>query len=181
MDVPRGDKNISGNEIYKLVTGAVIEESPSFLHTAYMPQVMKYVYETTGVPIAVVTARKPETLDVTSRWLEEHLDGIPFHAYIIDGPLKEDTIHLLSAHIFVDDRWKTIERMVDEIEYPVLYNRPWNMGRPVELPVSRVRDLRDIIPLLNIWAHRGVMDWPDTLPYPKPNGERNNKRYATIT
>jgi uncharacterized HAD superfamily protein len=160
--------NVSGNQVYKDVTEAVLKESPSFLHTPYMPEVMRYVYETTGAPIAVVTARKPETVDVTARWLFEHLDGIPFHAYIINGLPKMVALDLLRVRIFVDDRFKTIKGLRNEIEYPVLYNRPWNMDRPVDLPVARVRDLRDIVPLLNIVAHRGIMDWPDTLPYPKP-------------
>jgi hypothetical protein len=129
---------------------------------------MKYVHEVTGVPIAVVTARNSRAVGVTNRWLEEHLDGTPFHAYIINGVGKGDTLKLLSARVFVDDRWNTIKHMLGYIEYPVLYTRPWNTGRPIDLPVPRVRDLRDIIPLLNIVARRGIMDWPDALPYPNP-------------
>jgi hypothetical protein len=161
-------------EIGKVVDTYVMEESPSALPSPFMSDVMKYVHELTGVPIAVVTARNDRTVGVTKRWLEEHLDGTPFHAYIINGPGKEDTLSLLKASIFVDDRWNTINGLVSKIRYPVLYTRPWNTGRPIDLPVPRVRDLRDIIPLLNIVARRGIMDWPDALPYPKLNNERGD-------
>jgi hypothetical protein len=165
-------KGVGYKEMSKVVNTYLMEESPSALATPFLADVMRYVHEVTGVPIAVVTARSDHTVGVTKRWLEEHLDGTPFNAYIINGPLKEATLDLLNAQIFVDDRWKTIERMYNNnIRFPVLYTRPWNTGRPVDLPVARVRDLRDIIPLLNIVTRRGIMDWPDTLPYPEPKNE----------
>jgi hypothetical protein len=159
-------------EMSKVVNTYVTEESPSALPSPYLAGVMKYVHKVTGVPIAVVTARHSRAVGVTKRWLEEHLDGTPFHAYIINGAGKEDTLKLLSVRVFVDDRWNTIKHMVGEIEYPILYTRPWNSGRPIDLPVLRVRDLRDIIPLLNITLGRVPTDWPDGLPH--PNTERGD-------
>jgi hypothetical protein len=170
----------SNGEVGRIVNDYIMEESPSALATPFIAPVLKYVYKVTGVPISVVTARWNGAVGVTKRWLDEHLDGVPFHAYIVNGSSKIDVLNLMHTRIFVDDRFKTIKDMVGEIEYPVLYTRPWNVGRPVDLGVPRVRDLRDIIPLLNIVARRNIMDWPENLPYPKPNGERITKKYATI-
>jgi len=161
----------SGNEIFNLVTEAVIEESPSFLHTPYMPEVMRYVYEVTGTPIQVCTARRPECVDVTHNWLAEHLGDIPFRAYVQNGVAKSVTLDRMNCQIFVDDRFKTVNNLLSWISEPVLYRRPWNQNRPVKLPVLEVRDLRDIIPVINIALGRVPMDWPSYVPFPKPRGE----------
>ena len=158
-------------EMSKVINTCIMEESPSALHTPHMPDVLRYVHEITGVPIAVVTARIPMTVGVTKRWLEEHLDGTPFHAYIINGLPKIDALRPLGARIFIDDRFKTVKNLIGKIDWPVMFTRPWNVGRANPLPVSRVRDLRGIIPLLNIITGRDTMDWPEGLPYPNRKGE----------
>jgi hypothetical protein len=163
-----------------LVAEAVIDESPSFLTTPFMPEVMEYVYKVTGKPITVITARRPECLDVTYRWLREHLGATPFVCYIMHGKEKGPVVDMLNVSIFIDDRFKTIKNMLSWCEYPVLYKQEWNQNRPVRLPVLEIRDLRDIIPLLNIKLGRVPMAWPEGLPYPKPEGERITKKYATV-
>jgi len=161
----------SGNELYNLVAEAVIEDSPSFLHTPWMTEVMRYVYKSTGCPIQVCTARRPECVDVTHNWLAEHLGDIPFRAYIQNGVAKSVTLDQMNCSIFVDDRHKTVANLLSYIEYPVMYQRPWNSNRPIKLPVVEVRDLRDIIPLLNLKLGRVPMEWPSYVPFPKPRGE----------
>jgi hypothetical protein len=167
-------------EMSKVVNKIIMEESPSSLPSPFMASVLRYVYEVTGTPIQVVTARNPMTVGVTKRWLFENLDGIPFRAYLQHGVPKAVTLKMMKASIFVDDRHKTIAGLIDKIEYPVLYQRPWNNGRPIRLPVVEIRDLRDIIPLLNLKLGRVPMDWPSYIPFPKPEGERTTKKYATI-
>jgi len=161
----------SGNEIFNLVTEAVLEDSPSFLHTPYMPEVMAYVHKITGAPIQVCTARRPECVDVTHDWLAEHLGDIPFRAYIQNGVAKSVTLDRMNCSIFVDDRHKTIGNLLSWISEPVLYRRAWNQNRPSKLPVIEINDLRDIIPLLNISLGMVPTDWPNWLPH--PNGGRN--------
>jgi hypothetical protein len=78
----------------------------------------------------------------------------------------------MNCIIFVDDRFKTVANLLSWIADPVLYRRPWNQNRPGKLPVLEVRDLRDIIPLLNITLRRVPMDWPSYVPFPEPKGER---------
>jgi hypothetical protein len=142
-----------------------MNESPSLLTTPYVRQVMRYVYDRTNSPVTVVTARWAGAVGITKRWLEENLGDVPFVAYIVNGPPKADVLALLNVHAFVDDRWKTIEGLISKIPWPVLYRRPWNT-RPVYLPVTRVNDLRDIIPLLNILTGEVPTAWPDYIPYP---------------
>jgi len=172
--------DVSEKEIVEVINRCILEESPSALPTPFMAEVMRWVYEVTGKPISVVTLRHSMSMGVTHDWLVEHLDGIPFNAYVINGRPKNDMLRMLGVNIFIDDRWKTIGNLISHIKYPVLYNRPWNMGRPLDLEVLRVRDLRDIIPLLNIELGRVPMDWPWYVPYPRPQGERITKRYATV-
>jgi hypothetical protein len=163
--------DVSGNAIRKVVHKFILEESPSAMSTPWLHSVMRYVYSVTGMPITVITARPPETVDVTHNWLLENLASTPFTCYMTHGISKAPVLELIHADIFVDDRWKTILRLMGEIEYPVLYRRPWNVGRPVPLPVLNIRDLRDIIPLLNIKIGRVPTAWPERVPYPNTEGE----------
>jgi hypothetical protein len=99
------------------------------------------------------------------------MGDIPFVAYIVNGPPKADVLALLNVHAFVDDRWKTIEGLISKIPWPVLYRRPWNV-RHVYLPVTRVNDLRDIIPLINILTGEIPTAWPEwDVPHPHYRGE----------
>ncbi|MBW2645205.1 MAG: hypothetical protein JRE23_03315 [Deltaproteobacteria bacterium] len=144
---------IEDKEIGRLVNDFVMNESPSLLTTPYMREVMAYVHDRTNAPVTVVTARWHGAVGVTKRWLEEALGDIPFIAYIVNG---------LS---FVDDRWKTCEGLISKIPWPVMFRRPWNC-RPVYLPVIKIDDLRDIIPLLNILTGEVPTAWPDDIPHP---------------
>lgn len=165
-------------EVVRVVNKAILEDSPSALASPFMSEVMDYVYKVTEQPITVITARHPMNVGVTYRWLEEHLN-VPFIAYVMHGRKKETVLQHLGSRIFIDDRWKTIQSMIDwgGLLFPVIYSRPWNENRPKELDATRIRDLRDIIPLLNINLGRNPMEWPHWVPYPKPNGER--KKYVT--
>ena len=156
---------ISNKDVGRAVNDFVMNESPSLLTTPYVKQVLGYVHSVTNSPITVVTARWVGTVGVTKRWLEENLGDIPFMAYIVDGPPKSRVLSYLNTQAFVDDRWKTIEGLMKQIPWPVLYNRPWN-DRPVYLPVLRANDLRDIIPLLNILTGQVPTAWPEGLPHP---------------
>ena len=171
---------VSDRDIARVVNQSVYEDSPSALPSAFMSEVMSYVHQVTGRPIAVVTARHTRTVGVTYRWLAQWLDTIPFYAYIINGDTKNSVLNYIGTEIFVDDRHNTIKGLVNQIPWPVLYKHPWNQGRPERLPVVEIRDLRDVIPLLNIITGRVPMMWPCNVPYPKPDGERITKRYATV-
>ena len=158
---------ISDQEIGRAVNDFVMNESPSLMGTPYLRQVMGYVHSRTNAPITVVTARWPGAVGVTKRWIEENIGDVPFIAYIVNGPPKATVLNYLHTLAFVDDRWKTVEGLVNQIPWPVMFNRPWNR-RPVYLPgnVIRINDLRDIIPLLNILTGEVPTAWPDGLPHP---------------
>jgi hypothetical protein len=156
---------IEGQEIGRHVNDFVMNESPSLLTTPYMREVMQYVHDRTNAPVTVVTARWAGAVGVTKRWLEEALGDIPFIAYIVNGPPKADVLRHLYTLSFVDDRWKTCEGLISQIPWPVMYRRPWNV-RPVYLPVIKINDLRDVIPLLNILTGEIPTVWPDGVPHP---------------
>jgi 5'(3')-deoxyribonucleotidase len=163
---------VSDYDIGRVVNKCIREESPSALPSPYMKQVMLYVWCVTAQPIAVVTARHPSNCTVTKNWLDENLDGIPYRAYVMHGEKKNKVLGLLDVKIFVDDRHQTIRNLIGKIDYPVLYRQAWNQGRRDKLPAIEVRDLRDIIPLLNIQLGRMPTAWPEGLPY--PNSERGD-------
>ena len=158
---------VDRNHIYPMITEAIVNDSPSFLPTPYMQKVLRHVHEVTGCPIQVVTYRDKSTVHVTHDWLKENLDDIPFRCYIMSGVPKKETLAYMRADIFIDDRHKTILDLLGEIDYPVMYKRPWNQGRPVRLPALQINDLRDIIPLLNIKLGRVPTEWPSYIPFPQ--------------
>lgn len=170
---------VSIKEMYKAVHQGVMEESPSCLPSPCMSAVLDWVYYVTGKPVMVITSRHPMNTDVTYNWLNENVSA-PFNCFIMNGVVKNVPLSLLGASIFVDDRHKTIRNLINTIPYPVLFKQMWNQGRPEELPVLAIDDLRGIIPLLNIQLGRNPMDWPYWVAYPKPTGERITKKYATI-
>ena len=159
-------------EIVKAIEEAVIKESPSAMASPYMREVTEYVYEVTKKPILVITYRAPGTPEVTKNWLSENLT-VPFVCVICNGMNKHHALRMTETQIFIDDRWKTIKNLslLNVIPYPVMYQRPWNQGRPGGLKVHEIRDLRDIIPLLNIQLGRNPMDWPVGLCYPLKRGD----------
>jgi len=156
---------IEDEEIGRHVNDFVMNESPSLLPTPYMTEVMHYVYERTNTPVTIITARWTGTAGVTKRWLEEHLCDVPHKAYIVNGPPKSRVLSYLYSLAFVDDRWKTCEGLISKIPWPIMYRRPWDT-RPVYLPVVKVDDLRDIIPLLNLLTGEVPTAWPAYVPYP---------------
>lgn len=163
FDVP----GVSSNDISALVQKYVLEESPSLLATPFMSEVIDYVYDVTDEPITVVTARPQEAMDVTYDWLCQNLSTfLPFNLIMVNGMTKLHVLKKIYCEIFVDDRAKTIEGLTDNINLSVLYSRPWNQGRPVEPGDLTVRDLRDLIPIINYMYKRPTMMWPGTIPYP---------------
>lgn len=169
----------SSEEVGRVVDRGILEESPSALPSPYMKEVTNYVHEVTRSPILIVTARAEANIDVTWQWLHENLD-VPFIVYMVTGHgAKAKLLAYHDVKIFIDDRHKTVKNLVNVIPYPVLFKQDWNQGRD-PIPAIEIRDLRDIIPVLNLQLGMAPMTWPGTVPYPKPHGERITKKYATI-
>lgn len=162
---------VSGNAIAKDVRKFVCEESIKAIASPYMSDILKWVYKVTGKPILIVTARPAEAVDTTVEWLVRNLDRhTPFLLYMVSGHDKKAAI--LDWHcvnIFVEDRYRTVWNLGGHISEPVLYKRPWNQGRGGCSGAIEIRDLRDVIPVLNIKLNRVPTDWPCGVPFPKPN------------
>ena len=167
-------------EMGDVVHQGIREESPSALPTPFMTGVLEWVYHMTQRPIMVVTARHPINTGVTYRWLEENLT-VPFKLIIANSVSKLAICRALETRIYPDDRWKTVQSLkAGGMGLPVLYKRPWNQGRPKASGVHEIDDLRGIIPLVNLITGTNPVAWPQWVPYPKPDGERVTKKYATI-
>jgi hypothetical protein len=139
---------VAGAEIAKAIGPVISNITPFCDPTEYMLQALSLVYSMTGLPITVVTARTKENIPVTWDWLTEHLDGIPFNLIVCNGMQKEVVLKRIDNQMFIDDRYKTIKTLEDHIRFPVLYQRPWNQGRPESAGVAEVSNLWGVVSLL---------------------------------
>ena len=165
-------EGVNDEEIQELVLKYILEESPSLTPTPYMADVLDYVYFAMNERITVVTYRDFATVDVTHDWLNANLPKSvgPFNLIMLQGMPKSFVLKLTGTNVFVDDRYKTAQSLENEINLSVLYERPWNQGRKVQAGDMSIKDLRGLLPLVNILARRSVMTWPTTIPYPEREG-----------
>jgi hypothetical protein len=155
--------------MYDVVLRYLKKVSPSELPTPYMAEVLEYLYSTTKVPICIVTARPSCTADITYNWLSENLP-VPFVCYMVDQPRDKAAILTeIKCVSFVDDRYRTVVELDDHIAWPVLYKQDWNQGRPYRPTLVEIRDLRDMIPIINMVTFNSPMDWPLGVEYPPRN------------
>jgi hypothetical protein len=90
---------------------------------------------------------------------------------MVDGHRDKTAIlKEVGCFMFVDDRYRTIAELEHKIPFPVLYKRPWNQGRPYKETLTEIRDLRDIIPVVNMVTFNNPMDWPMGVVYPLKYG-----------
>lgn len=166
-----GKEGVPDEEISALVNRYILEESPSLLPTPFMAEVIDYVWASTLQPITVITYRPEETMEVTYNWLKENMPAqVPFRLIIVNGMPKHVVLKRIRAEVFVDDRYKTVQMLEQDINLSILYKRPWNQGRSVEAGDVTIEDLRGLIPIVNILARRHIMSWPGHIPYPNRIG-----------
>ena len=67
---------ISGSKMFSAINEIIGEEAGAALPSPYMADVMAYVYETTGEPITIVTARAQENMTITYEWLAQNLQPV---------------------------------------------------------------------------------------------------------
>ena len=162
---------VSNKTMFAAINTIIGEEAGGALPSPYMSEVLDYVYATTGRPITIVTSRTKENMDVTYQWLQNNLStGVPFNLILANGMQKEVVLKRIKCNMFIDDRYKTVAKLEQEIDLAVLYKRPWNQGRPVEAGDFTIRDLREIIPIVNYLSRQYLMRWPGNVPYPNRLG-----------
>jgi len=158
---------VSHDEIYDTINTIISEESGSCLPTPFMERVLSYYYDSVGEPITIVTARAEGNMQVTFDWLNHNLPvDVPFNLIMVNGMQKDVVLKRLRCQVFVDDRYETVASLHQAVDIPVLYRRPWNQGRPYSAGLVEINDLRDMIPLFNLYSGRAPMAWPGYLPYP---------------
>ena len=158
--------SISHTAIADEVMRYVREESINLEATPYMRLVTRYVYEITKVPILVVTCRPASAVSSTYNWLKNNLD-VPFMCCMVDGHRdKAAILEAVRCKMFVDDRYRTCMEIADAGMLPVVYDRPWNIGRDTYKGAVHAADLRDILPVVNILHGKPPLYLPDYIPYP---------------
>jgi len=158
---------VSGNQMYKAINDVVHDYSLTALTTPYMREVLWYLWHVSGLPVTICTARKRSNADVTYCWLTDNLDGIPFNCFISCGREKWKILPDAGTRFFVDDRYKTIDSLWGRVQFPILYRRPWNQGWAEEASPYQCRDLRDMIPFINMAYNLPPVTWPGYIPYPE--------------
>ena len=113
--------------------------------TPNMKEVLTWLYKETNMPITVVTARPLENMSVTYKWLKYKLGHTPFRLIMVNGMQKEVVLNRIHTRLFIDDRYKTVKTLEKHIDYPVLYKRPWNQGRPEGAGVAEVDNLEGLL------------------------------------
>lgn len=159
-----------------MISEFINEFSDRLEPTPYMTDVIRHIYNVTGSPIVIVTARPITNMAVSYDWLKKHLpDYIPFVLIMVSGMQKEVVLNRLDIGCFIDDRHKTVARLMKHIDVSIRYRRPWNMGRYEPAGHFYVNDLRELIPFVNsIYGYR-PMAWPHNIPYPDRLGEGETK------
>lgn len=138
----------SNTEVFDVVNMIIGRDSLSYQVTPHMRSILSWVWKHTGRPITVVTARHPDNMRVTYEWLKMQLGSVPFYLIMVNGMHKEVVLNRIDNRLFIDDRYKTIKTLEKHIEYPVLYKRPWNQGRPEQAGVAEVDDLSGLLNLI---------------------------------
>lgn len=159
--------------LYNAIREIQMLHSTNEYGTPYMLDVLRYLHELSGEPIAVVTARHRDCLEVTDTWLRNNLGELPWICAICHGTPKLNVLSNLMVEYFVDDRYKTIFGLQGYIKNPIQYIRPWNIGRGMPASRLRIRDLRDLIPLINIEFGYPPVNWPGNIAYPDVVGYKS--------
>ena len=135
-------------EIRAAVNHVIKRDSFQYKSSPHMREVLTWLYKETNMPITVVTARHPDNMEVTYKWLKYRLGNVPFRLIMVNGMQKEVVLTRINTRIFIDDRYKTVKTLENHIMYPVLYSRPWNQGRPEPAGAATILNLGGVVPLL---------------------------------
>jgi hypothetical protein len=148
FDIP----GIGPEDVTHTVNKCIHDVSCSAEPTPYTRAMMEYVHWYTGRPITVVTARICENMETTYNWFNLNMPkDIPFNLIMVNGMQKHVVLNRIGNRMFVDDRYKTIKTLEDYIDYPILYNRPWNQGRPEQAGFATIENLyglQSLLPLI---------------------------------
>jgi len=132
---------VTDKEVYDAVNVVIGRDSIHYDTTPHMYNVLEWLFTRTYMPITIVTARHPDNMAVTFKWLKKNLRMVPFRLIMVNGMQKEVVLTRLDNKLFIDDRYKTIKTLENHIDFPVLYMQPWNQGRPQAAGVFEVDDL----------------------------------------
>jgi len=97
--------------------------------------------------IIILTARPPETLDITKKWLEKH--NIMHHdlIYSKEGSKFEYDGKL---DVIIDDHLREIINWIGKIPIVIVYNHPWNKSLNVKKNFLRANNWNDILKIIGI-------------------------------
>ncbi|MDH5463587.1 MAG: hypothetical protein OEW49_04700 [Nitrosopumilus sp.] len=97
--------------------------------------------------IYIITAREPETLDVSKNWLKQH--GIPYKklAFMKEGD-KHKFIEKDHLDIVIDDNLKEITNWIGIVPHIIVLDHPWNQSLNVKNYFHRAKDWKEILSII---------------------------------
>lgn len=95
--------------------------------------------------IVIITARPPQTFELTNRWLKRK--RIPYNKlhYLIEGNKHQTELEL---DVFVDDHLREIIRFCGKVKKLVVFDRPWNKSLNVLGLFERASSWKDVISII---------------------------------
>ena len=94
-------------------------------------------------PLIFITAREfygQIIMDKTHRWLDHHLEGVPYEVHFSYEKTKFLQEHGVTH--YVDDRFKYADELAPYVDRYFMFNSDWNAGRePTSPNITRVSNL----------------------------------------
>jgi FMN phosphatase YigB (HAD superfamily) len=145
---------LSNNQIWKVFKEAYLDYKKQEAHEG-AKELLRYVWQMTGSPVHIITARPSQYTTETQLLIERHFD-VPFllgmTQHDIDGTGGGSTKHLYlePGDIFVEDRRRTVLELEKVGIRTILVDRHYNQIEDEEDHplITRVDSLDEIIPML---------------------------------
>lgn len=106
------------------------------------PQVVRSL-KFRGHEVVFVTARKPESMGVTKKWIEQHFGALE----IVHTEHKQE----VAIDILIDDCPFVVRAFAHTGRRAMLYDQPWNRKMEVEYGVRRVHDWYEVDHVTRDW------------------------------
>jgi len=97
--------------------------------------------------IYIITAREPETLDLSEKWLKNH--NVPYSrlAFIKEGD-KHKFIEEHDLDVVIDDNMKEITNWIGVVPNILVFDHPWNQSLNIANSFTRVKNWDEIFEII---------------------------------
>lgn len=151
--VNMSEQNIREHDLYKILgipakelQDIVMEVFPKDLDP--QPHAIESIKELSkNHEIYIITAREPETLDLSEKWLKNH--EVPYKrlAFMKEGD-KHKFIQEDDLDIVIDDNLKEITNWIGIVPHIIVLDHPWNQSLNVKNYFYIAKDWKEIMSII---------------------------------